>query len=64
MKQTFQRALVTGASSGIGRSLATLLAGDGVDLVVCARDTTRLEVLAATLQAQGVSVEILTADLS
>jgi uncharacterized protein len=65
MHQAYGTALVTGASSGIGRQLARQLADDGCDLVVVARRTRLLEQLAAELRtAHHVSVEILTADLT
>lgn len=59
-----QKALITGASAGIGKSYAQKLAGRGFDLVLVARDETRLEALAMELQAQGAASEILVADLS
>jgi short-subunit dehydrogenase len=58
-------ALVTGASSGIGLELARELARDGVDLVLVARDTSRLEAVARELAADyGVSVRWKSVDLS
>ncbi|WP_244929490.1 SDR family oxidoreductase [Nocardioides sp. W7] len=57
-------ALVTGPTAGIGRSFAEQLARRGHDLVLVARDTRRLEEVAAGLRSSyGVSVEVLTADL-
>lgn len=55
------RALVTGASSGIGRAIADRLAGAGVAVVAVARDGDRLDKLAADLP---VEVEVLVADLA
>jgi len=58
-------ALVTGASSGIGKGFAEELAARGLDLVITARRRERLEELAASLRAQhGVKVDVIVADLS
>ena len=57
--------LVTGASSGIGATYADRFARRGHDLVLVARDSARLEALAARLrQETGVAVDILPADLT
>lgn len=55
-------ALVTGASSGIGRAYAEELASRGFDLIVVARRQERLDELQESLS--GVSVEPLVADLA
>ncbi|HLS03661.1 MAG TPA: SDR family NAD(P)-dependent oxidoreductase [Actinomycetales bacterium] len=59
------RALITGASSGLGEEFAWQLAEARHDLVLVARDEARLERLAALLGAAGgIEVEVLPADLS
>jgi len=57
-------AVVTGASSGIGRSYAERLASEGMDLVLLGRRADRLDGLKRDLEARGVSVRTVVADLS
>jgi len=67
MTETRQRktALVTGASSGIGREIAELCARDGYDLILVARREERLRELQETWTARhAIEVRIVAMDLS
>ena len=59
------KALVTGASTGIGAVYADRLAKRGYDLVIVARNEKQLNELAARLKSETArNVEVLAADLS
>jgi len=58
----FTRALVTGASSGIGEAMCRLLARQGIPLIITGRDISRLNALAEKLKDQ-VDVIVVAADL-
>lgn len=58
-------ALITGASSGIGKELATIHAQKGGNLVLVARRESKLQALKKALeQAYGIQVEIIVKDLT
>ena len=60
-RDTWDRALVTGASTGIGKAIAQELARQGTNLVLVARNADRLERIAGSLD---VAAEVLPADLT
>ena len=57
-------AIVTGASRGLGRAIATALATEGARLTVCARGPEALAATAAELRAAGASVLAVAADVT
>jgi len=65
MTTTFETALVTGASSGIGRALAVRLAKEGVHVAISARRAEALQTLADEIErAGGKRPVVLVSDLS
>lgn len=56
-------ALVTGASRGIGRAIAVVLAREGCDIVATARDAALLETVAAEVRAAGRTAVTQAGDL-
>jgi 3-oxoacyl-[acyl-carrier protein] reductase len=56
-------ALVTGASRGLGKNIAVVLAQAGADVAITARNDALLAETAALIQAEGRKVLVLPADL-
>jgi len=57
-------ALVSGASQGIGRTIAAVLAKQGARVVVAARNEEKLAALVAEIEAAGGSARALALDLA
>jgi NAD(P)-dependent dehydrogenase (short-subunit alcohol dehydrogenase family) len=57
-------ALITGASSGIGKATAEAFAAKGANVVVAARRKAELDTLVSSLEAMGVKASAITTDVS
>ncbi len=59
-----KRVMITGASKGIGRGLASAFAAQGTDIVAVARDETGLAEVVREVEEAGQSCQVIHADLS
>jgi 3-oxoacyl-[acyl-carrier protein] reductase len=64
LQLTGRKALVTGASRGIGRAIAEQLADEGCALALCARGAEALDEFAAELRKRGVTVVTSAVDVA
>ena len=61
---TGKSAIITGASKGIGRAIAEMLAREGCHLAICARGAKALESAQRSLAAKGVEIFVRTVDVT
>ena len=59
-----QRALITGASSGIGKATTMAFAGAGIDVALVGRSFEKLKVVATTAENMGVMAKVYPVDFS
>ncbi|NLR73203.1 SDR family oxidoreductase [Novosphingobium sp. ERN07] len=64
LKLKGRKAILAGATKGLGRYAANLLADEGVDIAFCARDQASIDETRAALEARGVSVHSASVDLA
>lgn len=64
LKLKGRKAILAGASKGLGRYAAELLAEEGVDIAFCARDQASIDETAKSLSAKGGKVHSASVDLS
>jgi NAD(P)-dependent dehydrogenase (short-subunit alcohol dehydrogenase family) len=57
-------ALITGASRGLGRAMATAIAGAGAGVALVARDSGRLNETAESIRSSGGRAEVFCADIT
>ena len=58
LKSAGQRALVTGASKGLGRAIAVGLAAEGVKVAICSRNADSVAKTAAEIKAEGFTCDL------
>jgi 3-oxoacyl-[acyl-carrier protein] reductase len=64
LKLTGKKAILAGASKGIGRHTAEQLAAEGVDIAFCARDQASIDETIASLRRHGRAVHGASVDLA
>lgn len=64
LKLKGRKAILAGASKGLGRYAAELLADEGVDIAFCARDQASIDEAAASFGTRGGKVHAASVDLS
>lgn len=64
MKLAGRTALVTGASKGLGKAMASALAAAGATVALVSRDAGKLEEVAAEIRGAGGKAHVLAADVS
>lgn len=59
-----KRAVVLGATRGLGKGIAQMLAAEGARVLLCGRSTERLQAVASAIAARNGTAEVLSVDLA